>query len=136
MENTSKVKKTRKSATLLNNKFNLIGYRGGLLTAGAGMGISGYPSHLTIIDDYFGKYEDAQSDIIREKVIKWWRADVKMRGQIDTLEITFCTRWHSEDVIGMIRKDIEENEDADYLIPEIINKSGRNAIYYQSNAEE
>jgi len=84
------------------------------------MGISGYPSHLTIIDDYFGKYEDAQSDIIREKVIKWWRADVKMRGQIDTLEITFCTRWHSEDVIGMIRKDIEENEDADYLIPEII----------------
>lgn len=119
-ENTTRNKKIRKSTALLNNKFNILGYRGGMLAIGAGSGVSGYASHLTIIDDYFGKYEDAQSDTIREKVTKWWRADIKMRAQPDTLEITFCTRWHSEDIIGMIRKDIEENTDPDYVIPEII----------------
>lgn len=119
-ENTIENKQKRKSAVLGDDIFTIIGYRGQYHAVGVGQGVSGYPGHLIVVDDYFGSYNDAQSQINRDKVNNWYKADIRGRAQGDTLFVTFCTRWHEEDAIGMIRKEAEDNTDPNYIVPEFI----------------
>lgn len=82
--------------------WRLTGGRGGYVTKGAGQSIAGYRGHIGGIDDPFGKREDAQSPTIREKVRTWLWTDFRTRLLPFSPLFIVATRWHPEDLIGVV----------------------------------
>lgn len=75
---------------------------GGLIAAGVGTGISGRRADLLIVDDPVKDAEQAVSDLYREKVWDWWQSSARTRLRADGLIVIVQTRWHAEDLSGMI----------------------------------
>jgi predicted phage terminase large subunit-like protein len=57
------------------NPFEIQGRRGSLRSAGVGKAIAGLPADGAIIDDPFGKREEADSARLRERVWDWYAND-------------------------------------------------------------
>ena len=60
-------------------KWNLEGYRGGLSAAGVGGPITGRGANVAIIDDPFKNWEEASSEVIRDKVHNWYQTVLQTR---------------------------------------------------------
>ncbi|MFN8770887.1 MAG: terminase large subunit domain-containing protein [Neisseriaceae bacterium] len=115
----SKIKK-KKEATALGFS-NVNSNRGGFKAAGRRTMLTGKPAHLLIIDDYFKDDSEAFSPKIRDQVWNWYATTARTRQQTNTIKIVFATRWHSDDLIGRIKKENELNQDeADYIKWEIL----------------
>lgn len=71
-----------------------------------GEGNTGYPSHISIIDDPYRNAEDALSPTIRAKVENRFRGDVMSRRQNNTMVLVLHSRWHTHDLIGMLKSDL------------------------------
>lgn len=70
-----------------------------------GEGNTGYPSNISIIDDPYRNAEDALSPTIRAKVENRFRGDIMSRRQNNTMVLVLHSRWHREDLIGMLKSD-------------------------------
>jgi predicted phage terminase large subunit-like protein len=84
---------------------------GEYLAAGVGMGIAGFRSDLTIIDDPVKSKEDADSEIMRDKVWDWWLFDVEPRLKPGGKVVLIMTRWHEDDLAGRLLEDEGEIQD-------------------------
>ncbi len=82
--------------------FEVIDHIGFLRSAGVGMAIAGQPADAGIIDDPFGKMEDADSDTIREKVDQWYSGDFYTRLSKDAPVLITHTRWNRDDLAGRL----------------------------------
>ena len=82
--------------------FELVGSRGSLRSAGVGQSIAGLPADGAIIDDPFGKREDADSAAIRQKVWDWYANDLYTRLSADAWIVLTHTRWHRDDLAGRL----------------------------------
>ena len=69
---------------------------------GAGVGISGFRADLGIADDLFGSREDAYSETVRRKRWDWYVDDFSARLKPGAKRILIATRWHQEDVAGLV----------------------------------
>lgn len=70
-----------------------------------GEGNTGYPSNISIIDDPYRNAEDALSPTIRAKVENRFRGDIMSRRQNNTMVLVLHSRWHTQDLIGMLKSD-------------------------------
>lgn len=68
--------------------------------AGVGTGIAGFRAKLGLIDDPIRSRQDADSDLIRERVWDWYINDFKTRLVPGAAEILIQTRWHEDDLAG------------------------------------
>jgi len=85
--------------------FEIPGRRGSLRSAGVGNSISGNTADGAIIDDPFGKREDAESPVIRQRVWDWYASDLYTRLSADAWIVLTHTRWHRDDLAGrLLRK--------------------------------
>lgn len=75
---------------------------------GAGVGIAGFRADLGLGDDFFGSREDAWSETVRKKRWDWYRDDFCARLKPGAKRILMNTRWHEEDVAGLVLKQIEQ----------------------------
>lgn len=82
---------------------------GGMQTAGARGPITGKGAHLFIIDDPFKNSEEANSELIRQKVFEWYQGTVFTRLEPDANIILIQTRWHEDDLAGRILADPQES---------------------------
>lgn len=82
--------------------WRLTGGRGGYVTKGAGQSIAGYRGNIGGIDDPFGNREDAQSPAVRKKVSAWLFTDFRTRLLPFSPLFIIATRWHPEDLIGLV----------------------------------
>lgn len=79
--------------------------QGGLFSAGRGVGVSGRPAGLVVIDDPF-KEGEAQSETIRDAAWDWWTDGLAARFGADAKVVLIHTRWHEDDLIGrMLKRD-------------------------------
>jgi hypothetical protein len=78
---------------------------GGLLAVGILGGITGEPGALVIIDDPHKNRQEAESSILRERVVDEVRASIVTRLHPKTSVIVVHTRWHPDDLIGTLSKD-------------------------------
>ncbi|KPK67244.1 hypothetical protein AMJ82_11030 [candidate division TA06 bacterium SM23_40] len=78
---------------------------GGLIAAGVGGAITGYPGHLMIIDDPFKNWEQAQSVTYRRRVLEWFQSTFYTRAQENATMILIQTRWHQADLAGWLLKE-------------------------------
>lgn len=79
-------------------------HRGGLVAAGVGGGIMGKGAHLFIVDDPFKNREEAESEVVRDRVWDWWTSTAYTRLENGAAVIGMLTRWHSDDWAGRLLK--------------------------------
>lgn len=70
--------------------------------AGVGAGIAGRRADVGLIDDPIRSREDAESEIVRDRVWEWYLADFRTRLKPNGAIIIIQTRWHPDDLSGRI----------------------------------
>jgi predicted phage terminase large subunit-like protein len=80
--------------------------RGGeYFAAGVRGPITGRRADLALIDDPVKSREEADSDIIRERVKDWWRNDLYTRLKPGGKCVVIQTRWHEDDLSGWLLEE-------------------------------
>ena len=71
---------------------------------------SGMRANVIILDDVLGGMETALSKVTRDKVNNWFSADVLPRGFEERILVLIMTRWHSEDIMGVVERMLLNGE--------------------------
>jgi len=79
-------------------------HRGGVDSAGVGGAITGKGAHMLVIDDPYKNRDDAESEAYREKVDSWWKSSAYTRLEDGGAIVVVHTRWHPDDLAGMLLK--------------------------------
>ncbi len=104
--------RTRPLARRTMDLFEIPGHGGSLRSAGVGNSIAGNPADGAIIDDPFGKREDAESPVVRQRVWEWYASDLYTRLSADAWIVLTHTRWHRDDLAGrLLRKMVARSAD-------------------------
>lgn len=96
-----------------NDLFQMVGKRGSYRPAGVDGGITGMGADILIIDDPVKGAAEANSPVRRESVFEWYSADARTRVQPGGGILIILTRWHKEDLAGMILKRYKEFQQLD-----------------------
>jgi predicted phage terminase large subunit-like protein len=75
---------------------------GGMKCTGVGGDVTGRGADLLIIDDPHKDWEEAQSQVMRNKVINWFNGTLYNRLEPGGAIVVIQTRWHSEDLTGYL----------------------------------
>jgi predicted phage terminase large subunit-like protein len=89
-------------------------YNGSMKSVGVGGGLTGFGFSMGIIDDPFKNREEADSELIRESVWKWYTSTFLTRQ--NTRDARICIimhRWHEDDLAGRLLDLAKKNPDAD-----------------------
>jgi len=92
------------SSNYLRNsvEFEIVGHTGGLKAVGRGGPLTGNKVDVMIMDDLYKDYAEGNSPVIRDAVWDWYISVVKTRLHNNSQELIVFTRWHQEDLIGML----------------------------------
>jgi len=93
------------------DRWDIADREGGMQTAGAGGSITGKGADLLIVDDPHKNYEEANSQLIRDRIWDWWQSTAYTRLEPNGTAIIIHTRWHEDDLIGRILKQQTEEPD-------------------------
>lgn len=85
-----------------SHEFEIVGYKGGLKSVGRGGPLTGNPVDVMIMDDLYKDYMEGNSPIIRQTVWDWYTSVVQTRLHNDSQQLIVFTRWHEEDLIGLL----------------------------------
>jgi predicted phage terminase large subunit-like protein len=81
---------------------------GGLVSTGVGGPLTGQPvDGLLVVDDPHKDRADAESALSRERVHDWWNSTAKPRLHPTASAIIPHTRWHDDDLIGRLSKEMK-----------------------------
>ena len=89
-------------STHSKSRWSLDNGMGSTYWGGIGSGISGKGLALGIVDDIFGKREDAESQTNRDKQWEWWGDTLMSRRAPVSILFLVITRWHIDDLVGRI----------------------------------
>lgn len=81
-------------------QFEVLKKKGVLYSIGRGGGLTGKTIDLAILDDLYKNYEEANSPIVREEAINFYKSVIRTRAPKQ--ELIVFTRWHEDDLIGYI----------------------------------
>lgn len=70
--------------------------------AGVGTGIAGFRAKFGLIDDPIRSRQDADSELIRDRIWDWYINDFRTRLVPDARQIVIQTRWHEDDLAGRL----------------------------------
>jgi len=87
--------------------------RGMYVAAGVGTAITGRGAHIALIDDPLKDREEADSEVIRDKVYNWYTSTLYTRLMPGGSIILIQTRWHDDDLAGRLLA--EGSDDWDVL---------------------
>jgi hypothetical protein len=79
--------------------------------AGVGGAITGRRADLAIIDDPVKSREEAESETVRAKTFEWYKSDLITRLKPHARIILIQTRWHLEDLGGMLLHEMDKGGD-------------------------
>ena len=107
--NRTNVKTDAKGSYLKNAEiFETVGHGGFYNSVGITGSITGKSADIIIIDDPIKGSEEANSPTYREKVWQSYLNDISTRGHNGTKKIVMMTRWHEDDLIGRIKKNMKK----------------------------
>lgn len=111
--NTRNIRTTSQGAYVRNDDlFEVVGHVGRYFCAGRGGGISGNPMTHGNIDDILKGREEADSPTIRKKTWGWFSGEFFARQGKNAKLLITATRWHEEDLPGMLIKLAKEDPSA------------------------
>lgn len=83
-------------------RWQLAGFRGGIVCVGIGGGLTGKPLDALVIDDPIADEKQASSEAYRDRVWAWWQAVGSTRLAPGAPVICILTRWHEDDIAGRL----------------------------------
>lgn len=78
---------------------------GGFFATGIGGGIVGRGCHILLIDDIHKNREEADSEVMREKVWDYYRSTLYTRLAPNAAIVILITRWHEDDLVGRLMRE-------------------------------
>lgn len=90
--------------------------RGVYISTGVGGSITGRGAHVALIDDPFKNRVEADSELNRNKVWKWYTSTLYTRLMPGAAIIIILTRWHEDDLAGRLLAEMEKGGDQWTLI--------------------
>lgn len=90
------------------NAWDIAGHRGGMITAGVGGPLVGSGADLLIVDDPIKNHEEADSELIREKLYDWLESTAFTRLEPDSAVILIMHRWRRDDIVGKVKEEAEK----------------------------
>jgi len=90
--------------------WKIAGHQGECFATGLGGSMAGQGYTLGIVDDYIRNRQDAESPTTRDSKWQAVKDDFLTRRAPVSITIITATRWHEDDVIGRIIKEMKENE--------------------------
>lgn len=103
----------RDHSTQNASMFEVVGHEGAYISAGVRGSITGSGFDIGIIDDPFKNREEAESETIRTRVWEWYESTFYTRQEEDAAILMTMTRWHENDLVGMVLDLAENDPDAD-----------------------
>lgn len=88
-----------------------LGQGGEYYAAGVGVGIAGFRADLAVIDDPIRSREDADSDLVRERIWDWYKSDLSTRLKPGGRVVLIQTRWHEDDLAGRLLAEMAKGGD-------------------------
>lgn len=88
-------------------------HKGVMAASGIGGRFTGMGADLMIIDDPIKNAEDARSETIRAKQWDWWQSTATTRLHPNAVVIVLMTRWHEQDLGGMLLAQGHEHFEGD-----------------------
>lgn len=85
----------------------MVGHSGFLRAVGRSGPLTGRSVDISILDDVYKDYAEANSGLVRELAWKWYTSVVRTRLHNDSQELIVFTRWHEDDIIGRLEKSGE-----------------------------
>lgn len=114
-----------------SDEFELVKYKGGMISRGVEGQITGNPGDLIIIDDPYKSMAEADSPTWQKTVMDVWISAIKMRASANCKFIIVHTRWNEDDLIGYLLQNEPDNwfeinlpMEFDVDMPEIGKKAG------------
>lgn len=102
------------AAKRTQSEFDVVGHRGRFVAAGVGGPIGGKTADIGIIDDPIKNREEAESELMRDKLMEWYTSTFATRLFGSTGAIILCqTRWHEDDLAGRLLKRAQDNPESD-----------------------
>ncbi|GMO64442.1 MAG: phage terminase large subunit [Treponemataceae bacterium] len=89
--------------------WKIANHQGECFSAGLTGGLTGQGGDLLILDDYCSTREDAESATMRNKAWDAFTNNFMTRRAPHSIVIVLATRWHTDDIIGRIKKCMEDD---------------------------
>lgn len=86
--------------------------KGAFTAVGIGGTITGRGFKVGIIDDPLKNREEADSEVMREKIWSWYKSTFRTRQEGAAIKIVVMTRWSLDDLVGRLLKKQEEDIEA------------------------
>ncbi|MFI3328165.1 MAG: phage terminase large subunit [Rikenellaceae bacterium] len=87
-----------------SEEVEIIDQHGSLLSVGREGSLTGNRVDCFILDDLYKDAMEANSPLVRENCIEWYTSVVKTRMHNKSSELIVFTRWHEEDLIGVLKQ--------------------------------
>jgi predicted phage terminase large subunit-like protein len=87
-----------------SDEVEIIDYKGELISVGREGSLTGNRVDCFILDDLYKDAMEAQSPVVRENCWEWYTSVVRTRMHNASQEIIVFTRWHEDDLIGVLRR--------------------------------
>jgi len=91
----------------------IVGFRGGFKTVGVEGPLTGEPVDVMILDDIYKDAKSAWSPRVREGISDWYDSVVETRLHNDSQQLIVFTRWHEDDLAGMLLRQQGEYDDCE-----------------------
>jgi hypothetical protein len=75
---------------------------GQFLAVGIGSGVIGFGGDIITIDDPFKKREEAESEVMRDKIWNWYASEILTRQEPAAAIVVVMHRWHEDDLVGRL----------------------------------
>ena len=90
--------------------WGLVGYSGGMISAGIGGSITGQGADLLIIDDPIKNRKEAESETYRASIWSEWQDTLSSRLHPCGRVVVIMTRWHEDDLVGRLLEQSDKWE--------------------------
>ena len=87
-----------------SDQVEIVGHHGELFSVGREGPLTGNRVDTFILDDLYKDALEANSPVVRENCWEWYTSVVRTRLHNDSGELLVFTRWHEEDLIGLLAR--------------------------------
>lgn len=118
------------------------GHKGIVTASGLISGITGNGYSLGMLDDYIAGRDNAESQVIRDKIWDEFTNSFLTRRAPVSITIVLATQWHVDDIIGRIEKKLDpQSDDYDKHFPKfrIVSfpaMNGEGDVWVEKNGNE
>lgn len=100
--NSSNVRAVQSGYLRNSDIFEIVNHKGSLVSVGVGGALTSRTIDFLIIDDLYKDAMSAWSETVRSSVQDWYDSVAKTRLHNDSQQLIVFTRWHEEDLAGVL----------------------------------